>query len=148
MSIFPSTLPMDGPDQPPPTATATARPAGPAAAVAAGPAPGEPLHTALNSLSPSLMQDLLRFDEDNPQRELLEVLAAGVRHTQPLAIGLAWERQALTLSLFPTHRLVHCPMALDDFLAGPHRANRLREFLVGLTETEFHDVVMLLQAHQ
>ena len=117
--MFPTTLPMDAPDSRPPIiqpiTQAGARPAEP---WAASPAPGGLLHTALSSLSPSLMQDLQRFDQDKPQRELLEVLAAGVRHTQPLAIGLAWDRQALTLSMFPAQRLVHCPLAMADFLAG------------------------------
>lgn len=116
MLMFPSTLPMDAPDSRPPAGRAAARPAAPGAD---GMARAVAAHTALSSLSPSLLQDLLRFDEDNPQRELLEVLAAGVRHTQPLAIALVWERQSLTLSVFPTQRLVHCPMAVADFLAGP-----------------------------
>ncbi len=123
--MFPSTLPMDAPDSRPPAAKAVARPA--VTADVAGRVLAAPAHTALSSLSPSLMQDLLRFDDDNPQRELLEVLAAGVRHTQPLAINVAWERQALTLSVFPTHRLVHCPVALDDFLAGNLETLRVRQ---------------------
>jgi hypothetical protein len=46
------------------------------------------------------------------------VLAAGVRHTQPLAVLLGWEQQSLTLSVFPADRLVHCPMPMADFLAS------------------------------
>jgi hypothetical protein len=120
LSMFSPTLPMDAPDSRPPAARASLRADGPGAGPGAiGPGPGEPAHTALSSLSPSLMQDLLRFDDDKPQRELLEVLAAGVRHTQPLAITLAWDQHALTLSVFPAQRLVHCPMPMADFLAGP-----------------------------
>jgi len=87
---------------------------------AALPPPRDAGHTALSSLSPSLLQDLLRFEQGagQQQRELLEVLAACVRHTQALAIDLAWDRQALTLSVFPTDRLVHCPMPMAEFLAG------------------------------
>ena len=118
MSQFPSTLPMDATDSRPAVVKLCASPAGRA---------GAPVHTALSSLSPSLMQDLLRFDKDNPQRELLEVLAAGVRHTQPLAIALAWERQALTLSMFPTQRLVHCPLPMADVLAGNLDAMQVRQ---------------------
>jgi len=117
MSKFPSTLPMDGPDSQPPAASGVSR----------APGFGASVHTALSSLSPSLLQDLLRFDKDNPQRELLEVLAAAVRHTQPLAIALAWERQALTLSVFPTQRLVHCPLPMADFLAGDLAAWQVRQ---------------------
>ena len=118
MSQFPSTLPMDATDSRPAVVKLCASPAGRA---------GAPVHTALSSLSPSLMQDLLRFDKYNPQRELLEVLAAGVRHTQPLAIALAWERQALTLSVFPTQRLVHCPLPMADVLAGNLQAMQVRQ---------------------
>lgn len=124
MTMFPSTLPMDAYDSRSPVARAGARPV----AVRVG-APGadEHLLTALSSLSPSLMQDLLRFDDGKPQRELLEVLAAGVRHTQPLAITLAWERQSLTLSMFPTQRLVHCPMPMAEFLAGNLEGLQVRQ---------------------
>ena len=83
--------------------------------------PAEPLPsqaTGLNSLSPSLLQDLLRFESGGEQRELLEVLAACIRHTQSLAIRLAFAQQQLTLSVFPLHRLVHCPMPISDFLAS------------------------------
>lgn len=73
------------------------------------------------------MQNLLRFDAANPQRELLEVLAAGVRHTQPLAIDLDWQRQSLTLSVFPSHRLVFCPIVMADFLAGPLKSLQVRQ---------------------
>ena len=65
--MFPSTRPMDAADS----------------------RPSYPTHTALSSLTPSLLQDLLRFEAAaGPQRALLEVLAACVRHTQPLAITL------------------------------------------------------------
>lgn len=98
--MFPSTLPMDEADSLPPLAT----------------------HTALSSLSPSLLQDLLRFEASGPQRELLEVLAACVRHTQALALTLAAPGQPrLVLSVFPTDRQVHCAeltaAALGDQLA-------------------------------
>ena len=71
-----------------------------------------------SALNPSLLQDLMRFEQRGDQRELLEVLAACVRHTQALAIRLAWGEQELALSIFPTDRLVHCPMPMDEFLAA------------------------------
>lgn len=118
--MFPTTRPMDAPDSRPISARNAA--AGWSAAPARGgpPASGEAGYTALSSLTPSLLQDLLRFEQGpgQQQRELLEVLAACVRHTQPLAIHLAWERQSLTLSVFPLDRLVHCPMPMAEFLAG------------------------------
>ncbi len=126
--MFPSTQPMDVSDswpprprpeahrQPTPSPSESSDPAT-ATATATGTAASEPGHTALSSLSPSLLQDLQRFDPASPQRELLEVLAACIRHTQPLAIDLAWGASALTLSVFPLDRMVHCPLPLADFLA-------------------------------
>lgn len=76
--------------------------------------------TALTSLSPSLLQDLQRFEVlTGPKRELLEVLAACVRHTQPLAITLAAPKRALqVVSVFPIDRQVHCAVPLTNMLAG------------------------------
>lgn len=72
----------------------------------------------LGELSESLMQDLLRFEHAGQHGELLEVLAACLRHTEPLAIHLQWGDRVLTLSVFPTHRLVHSPVPIDQVLAG------------------------------
>ena len=95
--MFPSTQPADVADSHPPQAP----------------------HTALSSLSPSLMQDLLRFESVGPQRELLEVLAACVRHTQALAITVAAPGQApLVLNVFPTDQQVHCARPLAELLGG------------------------------
>ena len=138
--MFPPTQPMEETDSRPPGArTGAAAPRSAAAAPGVPPPPFaglatgpevnrfEAAHTALNSLTPSLLQDLLRFEPGNPQRELLEVLAAGVRHTQPLAIALAWEQQSLTLTMFPTDRLVHCPMPMTQFLASNLEILQVRE---------------------
>jgi len=103
--MFPSTRPMDAADSQPPPAPRTAA--------------HSASHTALSSLSPSLLQDLLRFEPAGTQRALLEVLAACVRHTQPLAITVgAPDLAPLVLSVFPTDRQVHCAYPLADVLAG------------------------------
>jgi len=111
--MFPSTQPMDASDSRPPRAGAAApKPA----------AHPDVVHTALTSLSPSLMQDLTRIELGSAQRELLEVLAACIRHTQPLAItvdiapGLAAEQH--TLSIFPSERLLHCTLPMVQLLQG------------------------------
>ena len=70
--------------------------------------------TRLSSLSPSLLQDLQRFDPSSPQRELLEVLAACLRHTQALAVELDGPRGRLTLSLFPLDSMLHCALSIDE----------------------------------
>lgn len=75
-------------------------------------------NSRLTSLSPSLMQDLQRFEQRGQHTELLEVLAAGVRHAQPLAVHLQWERQVLTLTIFPAQKLAHCAVPMQQVLAS------------------------------
>ena len=72
----------------------------------------------LGELSESLMQDLMRFEQAGQHGELLEVLAACVRHTQTLAIHLQHGDRVLTLTVFPLHRLVHCPLPMAEVLEG------------------------------
>lgn len=110
--MFPSTQPMD--------AAESSGHGGQRSHRAAG-------NTALSSLSPSLLQDLQRFDQGHAPHELLEVLAAGIRHTQPLAIDFAWGRSALTLSMFPLARAVHCPLPMADLLASDLASLQVRQ---------------------
>ena len=75
-----------------------------------------------DTLSPSLLQDLGRFEQHRgAPRALLEVLAACVRHTQPLAVRLGRTEvsQDLTLTVFPRQRLVHSPLAMAEFESSP-----------------------------
>ena len=72
--------------------------------------------TRLSSLSPSLMQDLERFERDGKQSELLDVLAACLRHGYPLTVNLQWIDRVVPLTLFPAERLVHCPVSMPQFL--------------------------------
>src|SRR5688572_1926801 len=74
--------------------------------------------TRLSSLSPSLMQDLERFERDGRQSELLDVLAACLRHGYPLTVNLQWIDRVVPLTLFPQERLVHCPVSMPQFLAS------------------------------
>ena len=115
--MFPPTQSHDEPDRPRPGAPAAAPDRQAAAAthtlnMANTANTANTVHTALSSLSPSLLQDLQRFEPGGPQRELLEVLAAGIRHTQPLAIDLDFEQRRLTLSLFAQECRVHCTLPL------------------------------------
>lgn len=87
----------------------------------APPSPGaRPAATQLNSLTPSLVQDLQRQSLGAGQRRgLLEVLAACLRHGQPAAVQLRTERTVLQLGVWPHQRLLHCAWPLDDWLAVP-----------------------------
>jgi hypothetical protein len=80
--------------------------------------------TRLSSLSPSLMQDLERFERNGRQSELLDVLAACLRHGYPLTVNLQWIDRVVPLTLFPAERLVHCPVSMPQFLAS--RLNELQ----------------------
>jgi hypothetical protein len=80
--------------------------------------------TRLSSLSPSLMQDLERFERDGQQSELLDVLAACLRHGYPLTVNLQWIDRVVPLTLFPAERLVHCPVSMPQLLDS--RLNELQ----------------------
>jgi hypothetical protein len=79
----------------------------------------ESISSRLSSLSPSLMQDLLRFEQAGVGGlDVLEVLAAGLRHSRNLLVHLQDETRVLPLTVFPSHRLVHCPVLMDQLLAS------------------------------
>lgn len=73
----------------------------------------------LSRLNESLLLDLMRFERDGRQTELLEVVAACVRHARPLAIYLQHNDRVIPLTLFPLERLAHCPLPMHEFLALP-----------------------------
>lgn len=75
---------------------------------------GESSH--LSDLSESLMQDLSRFEHGGQRSELLEVLAACMRHTEAVAVHLQWGERVLTLTVFPAQRLAHSVVAMDEVL--------------------------------
>jgi len=77
--------------------------------------------TRLTSLNPSLLHDLQRFarqhDTDAPGTlELLEVLAAAVRHGRPLLIHLQHEYRVLPLTVFPADHQLHCALPVSELL--------------------------------
>lgn len=82
---------------------------------------GDTVSGRLSSLSPSLMQDLMRFEDarrPGEGLEVLEVLAAGVRHGRNLLIHLQDEDRVVPLTIFPHERMAHCPMNMPQFLQG------------------------------
>ncbi len=78
---------------------------------------GGPQSTRLSSLSPSLTQDLLRFEQNGRTADVLEVVAACVRHARSATVHLRCGDRALPLSLFPRERLIHCALDLAAYLA-------------------------------
>jgi len=75
------------------------------------------LSPQLALLSPSLMADLGHGATHEPRTELLDVLAACVRHAQPVTVHLQCGARAVPLTLFPHERLLHCPIPIDMLLA-------------------------------
>ncbi len=71
----------------------------------------------LAALSPSLMADLGHGATRVQRTEPLDVLAACVRHAQPVTVHLQCGERAVPLTLFPHQRLLHCPMPIDALLA-------------------------------
>ncbi|MBX3638850.1 MAG: hypothetical protein KF683_26035 [Rubrivivax sp.] len=76
--------------------------------------------TRMSALNPSLLQDLMRFDGSaraGEGIEVLEVMAAAVRHARPLLLQLQHEYRVIPLTLFPADRQVHCPLPVPQLLA-------------------------------
>jgi hypothetical protein len=76
------------------------------------------------ALSPSLMADLKRVEESGRRMDVLEVIAACIRHMQRVMIHLQSDDKVLPLTVFAQERLVHCPLEMHTFLAS--RLSELR----------------------
>ena len=79
----------------------------------------EAISTRLSLLGPSLMQDLMRFEREGRPGEVLEVLAACIRHSRSLLVHLGYEDRVIPVTIFPAEWLVHCPMPMAQFLECP-----------------------------
>jgi hypothetical protein len=77
------------------------------------------ISTRISQLSPSLQADLLRFGHDGGDSEIVEVLAACVRHAKRVTIHLQCGARVVPLTVFAQERLVHCPLPMDE-LIGKH----------------------------
>jgi hypothetical protein len=89
---------------------------------------GEAGASKLSSLNPSLMQDLMRFDTADRAHdglEVLEVLAACLRHGRALLVHLQDGERVVPLTVFPVERLVHCPVDAAGLFAASATALRV-----------------------
>jgi hypothetical protein len=73
----------------------------------------------LSTLSPSLMLDLMRFEQEGQQGGVVEILAACIRHARKLLIHLQAGDRVIPLTIFPVEHLAFCPMPMAKFLALP-----------------------------
>ncbi|HEY1393131.1 MAG TPA: hypothetical protein VFV25_07125 [Methylibium sp.] len=74
------------------------------------------LGARLSLLSPSLMADLQRFEHAPNGAEVLEVMAACLRHSQNVAIHLERTGYVLPITVFPRQRIFHSPLPLSSLL--------------------------------
>jgi hypothetical protein len=72
--------------------------------------------TRLTSLSPSLLLDLTRHERGGQASDLLEVVAAALRHGRSLLLHLGFGHHVIPLTLFPAERLAHCPLTPEQLL--------------------------------
>jgi hypothetical protein len=79
---------------------------------------GGPPSSRLAALSPSLMADLMRFEQNGSGTEALEVLAACMRHSRDVTVHLSWADKVIPLTVFPQHRLVHSLVDMETLLAS------------------------------
>lgn len=79
----------------------------------------EAANSRLPTLSPSLMMDLLRFQQEGQQGGVLEILAACIRHARNVLIQLQAQDRVVPITVYPVEHLVHCPMPMVQFLALP-----------------------------
>ncbi|MBC7735575.1 MAG: hypothetical protein H7306_27435 [Bacteriovorax sp.] len=72
--------------------------------------------TRLALLSPSLQADLLRFEDGGSGSEVIEVMAACLRHAASLTIHLQCGDRVVPLTVFSPERLLHCPIGLGELV--------------------------------
>ncbi len=77
---------------------------------------GDTISSRISQLSPTLRDDLLRFERGNGGSEAVEVVAACLRHAANLTIHLHCDERVVPLTVFAAERLVHCPVPMQDLV--------------------------------
>jgi hypothetical protein len=84
--------------------------------------------TQLLSLNDSLLQDLQRFEPSGPKGlDLLEVLAASLRHGNALRVHLRHGFRVLPIKVYPAQRQVHSTLPMVELLALPLHDLRVQQ---------------------
>jgi hypothetical protein len=74
--------------------------------------------TQLSALNPSLLQDLMRFAPgDGEGLDVVEVLAASLRHARALLLYLQMQYRVIPLTVFPAEQRMRGPLTLEQLLA-------------------------------
>ena len=77
---------------------------------------GDTISSRISQLSPTLRDDLLRFERSNGGSEAMEVVAACLRHAANLTIHLQCDERVVPLTVFAPERLIHCPVPIQDLV--------------------------------
>src|SRR3989442_14227654 len=77
------------------------------------------ISSRISSLSPSLRADLYRFEAGGGASEVLEGVAACVRHAKRVTIQLQYGERGGPLTVFPEERLGHFPPPGGPLLRPP-----------------------------
>jgi hypothetical protein len=72
--------------------------------------------THVSRLSPSLQADLLHSEREDGDSEIVEVVAACLRHSTDITVHLHCAERVLPLTVFPHQHVLHCPMSLHEFI--------------------------------
>ncbi len=72
------------------------------------------VRTELTTLTPSMLADLQRFERHGRHTEVVEVMAASVRHSRSLSLKLEIGGERWPLMVLPRQRIVHGPMDLQQ----------------------------------
>ena len=86
------------------------------------------LSTRHSRLGESLMQDLTRFDREGRPAELLEVLAASVRHGRNLLVHVQLDDLVLALTVYPRDGQVRCELPLAQLFELPLDTLKVLDF--------------------
>lgn len=71
---------------------------------------------AQSRLSTSLLADLARCETHQRDSDAVEVIAACIRHSSQVTIFLQCGERVVPLTVFPSIRLVHCPMDMSELI--------------------------------
>lgn len=92
------------------------------------PTTAEVLSTRHSRLGESLMQDLMRFQREGRSTELLEVLAACVRHGRNLLINTQLDNTVLSFTVYPNDGQVRCELPMAQLFELPLDNMRVLDF--------------------
>jgi hypothetical protein len=77
---------------------------------------GEPVDARISTLSSTLRADLMRHAERGGALDVIEVIAACVRHASRVTIHLQCHKRVVPLTVFAYEHLVHSPVDIDEFV--------------------------------